>query len=392
MKNKQNFKKDKKYWQAVAVMIGYIIGVGMFGLPFITSKTGLVLFFFYLIFLGLVQYFVHLVYADMIVATKKYHRLPGYANIYLGKVGKHLVFISKLLGDYGALLAYIIISGIFLHQLLGKFLGGGPFLYATIVFLIEAIIVLFGVRLITKVELYMSALLFIVVGIIFFKSFSYASFSNFLPSGNFAFFDWHYLFLPYGVMLVALDGSNTLPMVSKIVRRHPEKFKSVIRTSMILSVLVIVIFVLSIVGISGAKTSEDALSGIKMIIDNGVVSFALILGLFSMMTSFLGVAEALRETFLWDYKINKKLSWFLVVAVPYILYCLGFDKLIAVVGLSGAIAGGFSAIILIFAFMRMREQKHNLKMFKHVISDRFFYFIVFLFVSGIGYTLLTFFN
>ena len=161
---------------------------------------------------------------------------------------------------------------------------------------------------------------------------------------------------------------------------------------MSLAILIIVIFVLSIVGISGAGTSEDALSGIKAIINNGVVRFALIFGLFSMMTSVLGVAESLRETFLWDYKINKKLSWFLAVAVPYALYCLGFDNLIAVIGLSGALAGGFSAIMLIFAFMHMREQRHDLSMFKHAVSDRFFYFIIFLFVSGIGYTLLTFFN
>ncbi len=382
----KNFKKDKSYWRAVAIMIGYIVGVGMFGLPFITSKTGVLLFFFYLFFLGFVQYFVHLVYANMIIATEDYHRLPGYVNIYLGKAGKHLVFVSKLLGNYGALLAYIIISGIFLDQLLGNVLGGSPFVYASIMFFMEAIIVLFGVQLITRVELYMSALLFIVVVMIAFKSFFYAEFSNFLL------FDWKYLFLPYGVMLVALDGNSTLPIVSKIVRRHPEKFKSVIRTSMFLSILVIIIFVLSIVGISGATTSEDALSGVKIIIDNGVVRFALIFGLFSMMTSVLGVAESLRETFLWDYKINKKLSWFLAVAIPYIFYCLGFDSLIAVIGLSGALAGGFSAIMLIFAFMNMRAQKNDLTMFKRAVSDRFFYFIIFLFVSGIGYTLLTFFN
>jgi len=383
---KNNFKKDKKYWQSVAVMMGYIIGVGMFGLPFITSKTGVVLFFFYLFFLGLIQYFVHLVYANMIIATKEYHRLPGYVNIYLGRAGKHLVFVSKLLGNYGALLAYIIISGIFLYELLGDSFGGTPFIYASLIFFLEAIIVLFGMKLIAKVELYMSVLLFLVVFIIAFKSLSFSSFSNF------QIFNWRYLFLPYGVMLVALDGSSTLPMVAKIINRHPEKFKSIIRTSMSLAILVIVIFVLSIIGISGNETSQDALSGIKPIINHGVIRFALTFGLFSMLTSVLGVAESLRETFIWDYKINRRLSWFLAVAIPYVLYCIGLDSLIIVIGLSGSLAGGFSAIMLIFAFMHMRAQKHNLSMFKHAVSDNFFYFIIFLFVSGIGYTLLTFFS
>ena len=386
MKEYKHFKKDKSYWRALALMIGYIVGVGMFGLPFITSRSGVFLFVFYLLFLGFIQYFVNLVYANMIIITEDYHRLPGYVNLYLGKAGKHLVFITKIFGYYGSLLAYIIISGSFLYQLLGDFLGGSPFIYASFVFLIESLIVFIGIKLISRVELYISALLFLVVFIIFFKSVSISSFSNF------SFLNWKYFFLPYGVMLGALDGSSILPVVAKIVRRHPQKFKSVIRNSMIISMLITAIFVLSIVGISGKMTSEDALSGLKLSLNNRILRFALVFGFLSIMTSVLGAIESLRETFSWDYKVNKNIALLLTVIIPYLLYCFGFNDLISVIGLTGALAGGFSTIMLIFAFIKMRNKKHDLSLFKYAVSDKFFYLIILLFLSGIGYTLFSFLN
>ena len=127
----------KNFLQALAVMIGYIIGVGMFGLPFLISKAGILTFFVFIILLGFVQYLLHLIYANLIIVSDGYHRLPGYAEIYLGKKGKIVVFVAKLVGSYGALIAYIIITGIFLNQLLSQYFGGSEFLYATSLFIIE---------------------------------------------------------------------------------------------------------------------------------------------------------------------------------------------------------------------------------------------------------------
>jgi len=40
----------KKFFQALALMIGHIIGVGIFSLPFIAAKVGIVMMLFYLLF------------------------------------------------------------------------------------------------------------------------------------------------------------------------------------------------------------------------------------------------------------------------------------------------------------------------------------------------------
>ena len=138
---KKKHQKTKRYFQAIAVMIGYIVGVGMFGLPYLTVRAGWLAFIILLAVLGSAQYLIHLVYANMIVINRSFHRLPGYVEKYLGAKGKWAVFAAKLLGNYGALLAYIIISSIFLRQLLNPFLGENLILYASIIVAIAAIVV-----------------------------------------------------------------------------------------------------------------------------------------------------------------------------------------------------------------------------------------------------------
>jgi len=119
-------------------MVGYIIGVGMFGLPFVVAKAGLLTFFCFLLFLGPVQYLLHLIYANIICVSNNSRRLPGYAAEYLGKKYKAFVLVAKLTGNFGGLLAYIIITGIFLHELLSPYFGGSEFMYATVLFALEA--------------------------------------------------------------------------------------------------------------------------------------------------------------------------------------------------------------------------------------------------------------
>ncbi len=375
----KEFKKDKNYFQAIAVMVGYIIGVGMFSLPYIVSKAGIYTFFIYLVVLGLLQYLIHLIYANVIVSTDSFHRLPGYVGIYLGKKQKSAVFASKMISNFGALLAYIIISGIFLHQLLNPYFGGSEFFYGSVLFFIEAIIVFFGIKMIAKAELFMTALLFLVIAIITVKGFGFVQESNYIS------LDWKYMFLPYGAMLFAMDGAGALPMISKMLNKNKGAVKSVLRTSLGIAFLIIMLFTLTIVGISGKGTTPDALVGISSVLGNGIITMSLIFGVLTMATSFFGVSEAAKETLWWDYKINKNLSWAIAVFTPYLFYLAGFKNLINVVSFAGGVAGGFSAIMLMLLFLKFKKEKNKLILFKYKPSKIIIYFLIILFILGIIY-------
>jgi len=384
--------RHKNFFLALAVMIGYVIGVGMFSLPFLISKAGFFTFILFIVLLGFIQHYIHLIYANLILITKDYHRMPGYAEIYLGRNGKIIVSIAKFIGNYGALLAYIIITGIFLNELFSPIFGGSEFIYATILFFIEAFIIFFGIGMIARVELIMSGALLVIVGLIAWKGWGV------IDTNNFHFLNWKYLLLPYGAMLFALDGNGSLPIVVKLLDRDKENIKRVIRYGTILPVLVISIFVIVIIGITGENTTADALTGIKNLFNGGIISIALIFGIFTMVTSFLGVAESIRETLWWDYKVNSYMAWALAVFVPYILYIMGLKNLIGVISFAGAVAGGLSAIILILIFIKLKKQKgktsiikkDKLTLFKYHPNNFISYLLVALFICGIIYEVVNF--
>ncbi len=365
-------------------MVGYVIGVGMFSLPFLISRAGVLSFLLLLVLLGTTQYFIHLIYSNVILATPEFHRMPGYAGKYLGEKWKHIVFIAKMIGNLGALLAYIIITGIFLHQLLGPILGGNEFFYASLLFFIEATVIYFGVGFLSKVELLMTTFLLLVVAMIAIKGHSSIQAENFLM------IDWKYMFLPFGAMLFTLDGNGSLPIVAKLINRDKNVMKRIVRLGTFLPIVVIVIFTLTIVGISGAGTTPDALVGLSSILGDGVIIFALIFGILTMITSFLGVCEAVRETLRWDYKVNKFLSWSLACFVPYFMYLLGFKNLIEVISFAGAIAGGISAIVLIMIFIKLRKEKNKLIMFKRKPNLVITSLLICMFIVGIIYEILVF--
>ncbi|MCK5319760.1 hypothetical protein KAJ61_00035 [Candidatus Parcubacteria bacterium] len=381
---KKNHKKNKRYFQAIAVMVGYIIGVGMFGLPYLTVRSGWLVFIILLAILGPAQYLLHLIYANMIVINRSFHRLPGYVEKYLGLKGKWAVFAAKLIGNYGALIAYIIISSIFLRQLLSQFLGENLILYASIIVGLAAIVVFNGIRAISKAELYMSALLFFVIGLMVYKGWDTIEAKNYLT------IDYGNILLPYGAMLMALGGEGSLPIVGRLIKKDVVLFKSVIRISMLLSSLISALFVFVIVGVSGANTTPDALVGVQQILANGVITLVLIFGLFSIMTSIIGVAESIKETLWWDFKVNKTLSWALAIFVPYFLYLAGITDLIGVISFIGAVGGGFCAIIMLIVFLKIKKKKSKLPMFTRKPSNALVYLLIGLFVVGMIYEIVNF--
>jgi tyrosine-specific transport protein len=379
-----NTKKSIHYYQAIAVLIGQIIGVGIFGLPFLIAKAGILSLLFFIIFIGCIQYFIHLVYANLVMVTPTYHQLPGYAEKYLGRESKQLVFFASLIANYSALLAYTIVTGAFLFQLLGPILGGSEFIYAITIFAIEAIIVFFGVHFLARVELFMAFLLLLVVGLITWRSWGVIDYNNY------ALVDWKYFLIPYGAMLFALDGSSVIPFVVQLLNRNKKEIRSVIKIGISISAIVTCLFALVIVGITGGQTTPDALGGIKSILNNGVVAFALIFGVLCVTTSFLGSAQSLVKTFNFDYQINKYLSWFFALAIPLLLYVAGVNNFISVISFAGAVSGGLISIVLITIISRNNNDAKKNILFNHRLPSFLLRGLIAMFAAGIFYEIFCF--
>ena len=95
---------SKEFFYATAVLIGTIVGAGMFGIPYVVAQSGFLIGVIFLLLLTGVSLLIHLIYGEIVCRTKKKHRLVGYAEHYLGKCRKKIITISVLTGFYGSLL------------------------------------------------------------------------------------------------------------------------------------------------------------------------------------------------------------------------------------------------------------------------------------------------
>jgi amino acid permease len=228
--------------------------------------------------------------------------------------------------------------------------------------------------------------LLLVVGLIIFKG------GAEIKLVNYSLINWKYALLPYGAILFAVDGNGAIPIVVQLLRRNKKRVRKAIIIGTFTAVVVVILFSVVITGISGLETSHDALTGLRGLIGSSIISFALVFGILTMITSFLGVSEAVREMLTWDYKIDKRLAWALALFVPYGLYIAGLKSFIEVISFAGAVAGGTSAIILVLIFIRLEKMKDKLVLFKRPPKHLITSLLIGLFIIGVLYEIINFIN
>ena len=273
-------KLSKNYFQAIAAMIGAIIGAGIFTVPYVAQKAGIIPFFIYIIILGAIQFYINNIYAEIILSTKKKHRIPGYIEKYYNKKLKNISLIITMLSKNLTLLAYLIIGGAFLKEFSESFFGNNNLTYSFIFLIICALFTFNGLKFVSKTELIISFFILFSIILLAFKSF------NYIDIKNFQLVNLKNIFLPYGPIFFAVIGTSSIPVVCKLLAHKREDIKNAIFWGNTISVITVIIFTISIVNITGSQTTKDALVGLNNILNNNIVKIILIFGLLSIFTSF----------------------------------------------------------------------------------------------------------
>jgi amino acid permease len=370
---------NKNYLLAIATLMGTIIGVGLFAIPYVINKAGILPLLFYIIVLAIIQYFLHLLFAEVVLSTKDKHRLPGFVGKYVGSKTKVATFFIEMLGAYGSILAYIVIGAIFLHQLLNPYLGGAVFVYAVALFIFVSLITYFDMKMIAGTELVLTACLILAIGLIAWKGF------NHIDIINYNLINWRYIFLPYGPIFFAVGGGAAIPEMCRLLANQKEKIRSAIAWGTFIPAILMFVFVLVILGITGQGTTPDTLTGLGLIIKDGVVFFSLIFGLLAVLTSYIVISQAAEEVYQWDLGLTNKVSWFLANFVPFFLYIIGWTDLIKIIGFTGAVTGGLSGIILIFLVFRVKDKREISPAVQNKLTKPLAYFLSSLFILGLIY-------
>jgi len=337
------------FFYATAVLIGMIIGAGVFGIPYAVAQAGFAVGLFYLVLLGGAVMLLHLFYGEIVLRTHQEHRLIGYAAKYLGEEAKKVATFTVLFEYYGSLLAYIIIGGNFLMILLGRFFGGNEVFWAAVFFAVGATLIFGGLKTVVKNELFLTGLLLVSLAAMLFSGVPQMNFDN-LKTINFNKF-----FLPYGVILFSLAGSAVIPEVRKIMTGQEKKIKKVIILGTLIPAILYLFFALVVVGVTGPGTTEEAINGLMPYLGNWVISVGAIFGILAVLTSFLALGLCLEEVLHDDYRIKKMAAFCLALFVPFLAYLFGIKSFIFIIGLVGSLAAGVDGILTVLIYFKAKK-------------------------------------
>jgi len=341
----------KTYFRGIGLLIGMIFGAGIFALPYVFSRAGLfwgVLHFFLAFFILI---FLHFWYAEISYYTQGKHRFTGYAEIFLGVKAKFLAFLSTLFSYYGSLLIYGILGGIFLANIFSSF----SVLQMTMLFFAAAsLLILGGIERVAVINFYLTVPLFGFVIYLLFVSLPSVNINNFLLNNKFLNADW---FLPYGVWIFALGCTSVIPEVRDLFSRMPiKKFKRVIWISIVLSAISYFLFIVSVWGVSGALTTEDAFSGIVNILGRTSFIIGSLIGFLAVFTSYIAMAVDMREVFHYDYKIKPIWAWICSSFPPIALYFFGVHDFVKTIGIIGSVGMGIFGVFVILIRHSMHKK------------------------------------
>jgi len=378
-------KGDKSsFIRAISVLVGTVVGAGIFGLPYAFVQSGFVIGLAYLLLIAALFLITKMCYAEVILRTSDDLEMAGYVERYLGKWGKTIIIICLILGIFSALVAYIIGVGDFLHSLIGPLLGGNQFFWSIVFWVLTSILVLIGIGIVSRLEVLMTFGLVLVVLMVFIVCFPSINFSN-LKEIN---LDLKNIFFPYGPVLFALGGASAVPTMRRILKDKSGKLKKAIIVGFSIPVIIYLAFCFSIIGVSGDQTSEIAIIGLSKIVDGRALIIGSIFGILAMSTSFLALSYFLRELFRRDYHLPLIPAWLIVIAVPAVLFALGMRSFITVISFAGGVLSGLQSIILILTYYQAKKKGDRQPEFQVKLSKPLAYFIYLIFIFGILYQFL----
>jgi len=369
--------RDKKFFPALAILIGVIIGAGIFGIPYVIARSGIIPGLFYFLILGGAVLLLHLFFGEIVLRTKGKHRLIGYSQKYLGKWGKILITISTILGTTGVLLAYIIIGGEFLKIIFSPLSGLSSFHFSLFFWAILIYFLFKGIKLIARAEIFTNSAFFIIIFVVFCFLLPKINLENFILINP------KYVFLPYGVIMFSLMGFIAIPEMADVLKTPEERksFKKIIIVASAIVIILYFLFSLAVVGVSGKDTSPEALSGLVPFLGQKVIILGALFGVITLADSFLIICLYLKNTLIYDYNFPKILASLISSGLPLILFLIGFRSFIEVIGFVGTILGMIEGIVILLIFTKVkklgdREPEYSLRVSPFLIYSLGIIFIL----------------
>ncbi len=347
--------------KGIGMLVGMIFGAGVFALPFAVVKAGIFWGSLHFILALLMMIFLHSWYGEIAYNVPGKNRFTGYTAMFLGSKAKWFALLITIFTDYGALLVYGLLGGIFL----ANFFPFSPFVLSLFVFVIGGFLLLLHFEKLAGINFFLTVLLLVFVVLLLIIASPYIKISNFdFADFNFSFSgNW---FLPYGIWLFSLAGFSAIPEMRDMFGGADIKiFKRSILAGVLICAIFYLFFIFTIIGVSGKITTPDSLTGLAQLLGTPALIAGSILGFLAVFTSFIALGADLKNIFHYDFHFPPWLAWLGVIVPPIILFLAGAKNFTDILGISGSIGLGLMGILIILMMRKLRKQRgENVKFSK----------------------------
>src|SRR3989338_5436931 len=341
---------DFRFWRAVATMVGGIVGVGVFGLPFAFAHFGAAPSLLMLAGLAVLLIVLQLMVGELAIRIDGNERVVGYVRRFLGPRFGKLALVLMTFGLWGALLAYLIVGGNFLHALIGPVFGASEAVSVLLLAAVGGFLVYRGLSFVSHIEIIIVCVILFLFVFIAGAAVPHAKIAHLVTA------DPSYALTTYGVMLFALAGLGVVPeMQGVLAARAKRQLRHAIVVGMGIIVALYALFSLAVSSATGLATTAVAFDGLVPLLGDVFRVTAALIGTVTILSVFTIVGTELMNTFTFDSGIPWRIAWALALGVPVIAYLFGMTNFIALVGFVGGVFSAGVGILVVLAYERLRR-------------------------------------
>lgn len=340
----------KKQFNAICTIIAGTIGVGFLALPYAIYRFGTIWGIGVLFIAGFLTLITNLAYSDIITIDKGNRQVPGYTKKYLGKVPAHVITLIIITGLFGILLAYAMLAGDALKILLSLFkIKLSSNLLGLTFVVISLFVMKYGVKFVAKLSTLVVIIMIFTIILLIGMNFSSISLSNITPINP------KYFSLILGVSIFSLYSTASIPMLDEVIGYSSSIYRRVITIAALSTLFIYIIFGLVFSLGLGSDATSSLVGSFKNPTISICMSFVILLAIFS---SFVIVANNVKEILCYDYKVSSKIALFLISSILIWFVVLEFGSFESIISTVGSFSLALQSITIFAIWFRLRGKVH----------------------------------
>lgn len=373
----------KKIILPASLLTATIIGAGFFSLPYITNKSGWLITLFYLIISPIIFYFLHAMYADIILRSKKKFKFAGFAKIYLGKTAYYLTILTTIAGAILTLSIYIILGESFkniIFPIIPSFQN-----QISILWIIGSILIFINLKKMARLEFLITAAMIFIIFLIFISG----AINGVEKIKEISMVNLGLIFLPFGPFLFSFSGRSSIPPIVDYCKENKisiKELKKIIFLGTTIPALAYFLFIFGIIGISKIITNDSVKNIASLPFPIAIIIG--ILGLLSILSSYIVIGLSTKEIMEKDLNFPKIISNTIIIFFPWILILTGLNNFIRAITIAGGIFLALEGVLIILIWKKMNVLKIKDFLFKKKPKKITVQTILFILFLGIIYAIL----